>query len=247
MFESISGFQLFLISAFIFFMMWRMGGGQDVRGGQKGFWSMVFDSMAEGMDTARGHKEQDFRRIGEFCAIDVETTGLDPNKDRIVSIGLVAGEMPYKQVGKIHTKTLEAEFNPGVPVSAQAAAVHGMTDESLRDKGSFDASAKAIREFIGSRVLIGHNVMFDVVFLNAALHRAGVKQVTAPTYCTLKKMSAWHVKLGNRFRRFSLDDTAEALGVERKGKAHTALSDAMLSLQIAVQFRFMRVDDLMET
>jgi DNA polymerase III subunit epsilon len=59
------------------------------------------------------------------CAIDVETTGVDPRHDRIVEVGVVRVEPDG------HVRILEQRVNPRQPIPAAATGVHGLTDAEV--------------------------------------------------------------------------------------------------------------------
>ena len=91
---------------------------------------------------------------------DLETTGLNPSSDRIVEISLL----------KVSVDGSESQrtwlLNPEMPVSKEAASVHGYTDEFLADKPTFREKAGEIATFIGNSDLAGYNILkFDVPML----------------------------------------------------------------------------------
>ena len=97
--------------------------------------------------------------------LDTETTGLDPvTGDRIVEIGAVElwNHLP---TGKTFHKYLNPERN--MPEEAQA--VHGLTEEFLKDKPVFSQIADDFLTFIKGSKLVIHNASFDMKFINAEL------------------------------------------------------------------------------
>lgn len=99
---------------------------------------------------------------------DLETTGLNPSADRIVEISLL-------KVSVDGTETQRTWLlNPEMPVSKEAAAVHGYTDEFLADKPTFREKAAEIANFIGGSDLAGYNILkFDVPMLVEEFLRVG--------------------------------------------------------------------------
>ena len=172
-----------------------------------------------------------FTGLREVVVVDVETTGLDPSRDRIVEVAAARGDLSVLLRGETNPyfETFEARVNPGVPIQAAASRVHGIRDKDVKDKDSFAEVAAQLREFIGARAVIAHNVTFDTSFLNAELARAGVDDLTAsPTYCTMR-----------RFRQIcpgdpsSLDAVAGLIGRARTGEHHGALEDTLLTVAVA--------------
>ena len=175
-----------------------------------------------------------FAGFGEAAVIDVETTGLSPGKDRIVEVGIARTDFSALLRGETrpYFETLEIRVNPGVPIPERASEVHGIRDEDVAEEEGFEEAAEQIRTFIGDRPVIGHNVDFDRRFLNAEFERAGVADLRGnDSYCTML-----------RFRESfpgeesSLDAVAAKTGRSRKGEAHGALEDALLTAAIAGNF-----------
>lgn len=100
---------------------------------------------------------------------DLETTGVNIGTDRIV-------EISYYKVfpnGNAEGKTLRV--NPGMPIPAEATAVHGITDEDVRDCPRFEQIAPEIAAVIADSDLAGYNSnYFDVPLLAEELLRAKV-------------------------------------------------------------------------
>jgi DNA polymerase-3 subunit epsilon len=107
--------------------------------------------------------------------LDTETTGLDPDAgDRIVEIGAL------ELINHVPTgQTFHKYINPERSMPAEAQAVHGITDEFLRDKPVFKAIVDDFLAFIGGSPLVIHNASFDMKFLNAELRRVGRPQLPA--------------------------------------------------------------------
>ena len=161
----------------------------------------------------------------------METTGLDPNNDRIVEVAAARGDLSALLRGetKPYFETFEARVNPGVPIPEAASRIHGIRDKDVKDDESFAEVATHLREFIGTRTVIAHNSTFDTSFLNAEFGRAGVEDLTAnPTCCTMQ-----------RFRQLfpgessSLDAVAGKIGRARTGRHHGALEDTLLTIAVA--------------
>lgn len=98
-----------------------------------------------------------------IVAIDVETTGLDPERDAIIEIGAV----------KFRGGRVEAEWsslvNPRRHVPEFITSLTGIDDAMLRQAPSFREIAPALESFIGTAPLVGHNVRFDLGFLRQGL------------------------------------------------------------------------------
>ena len=100
---------------------------------------------------------------------DLETTGINVAKDRIVEICLLK-VMPD---GREELRTYRV--NPGVPIPAEASAVHGIYDVDIADKPSFTELAQEINQFIKDCDFGGFNSnKFDFPMLVEEFYRAGI-------------------------------------------------------------------------
>lgn len=91
---------------------------------------------------------------------DIESTGLSVLKDRIVEISFIK----LLPDGSEYRK--EYLLNPTIPISAEATAVHGITDEMVKDKPTFAEVAHEMYNFIGNADLSGFNALkFDIPML----------------------------------------------------------------------------------
>ncbi len=98
-------------------------------------------------------------------ALDVETTGLDPFQGhRIIEIGCVELDNNFPT-----GKTWQRYINPNRTMPQEAYEIHGLTEEFLSEKNTFDEIANEFIEFIGKAELIIHNAVFDMKFLNYEL------------------------------------------------------------------------------
>jgi DNA polymerase III subunit epsilon len=102
-----------------------------------------------------------------FVVLDLETTGLAPQDDRITEVGAVkvrAGEVLGELATLVH---------PGRSIPPTVTAVTGISDGMVRGAPRIEAVLPSLLEFLGSAVLVAHNARFDVSFLRAALARSG--------------------------------------------------------------------------
>lgn len=160
--------------------------------------------------------------------LDTETTGLRPEDGhRIIEVGCV--ELIDRKLTGNH---LHLYINPEREVEAGALAVHGITNEFLRDKPLFASIAPSLLEFIQGAELIIHNAPFDVGFINHefSLTRKGYK--TLSDYCTITDTlpMARQMHVG---QRNSLDALCKRYFIDNsKRDLHGALMDANLLAQV---------------
>jgi DNA polymerase-3 subunit epsilon len=104
-----------------------------------------------------------------LCFIDLETTGTDKSKDRIVEISIM------KMLDANNSLTRTARINPGIPIPEAASDVHGITNEMVKDCPLFRQVAKSIYEYISDCDIAGYNSnSFDVPFLYNEFYRCGI-------------------------------------------------------------------------
>lgn len=105
-----------------------------------------------------------------ICFIDLETTGVHIEQDRIVEISVLKLNKDWK--GKV-VKTML--INPGIPIPKAASDIHGITDEMVKDKPTFAQISKSLLSLIGNCDIAGyHSNRFDIPFLDTNFHRVGL-------------------------------------------------------------------------
>lgn len=105
-----------------------------------------------------------------LCFFDVEATGLNVLRDRILQIGIVK----YFADGRA-PEELEMLINPGIPITEGAMQVHGITPADVARKPTFAQVAQKLYDFIGDADLAGYNALrFDVPMLMEEFDRAGL-------------------------------------------------------------------------
>lgn len=121
-----------------------------------------------------------------IIGLDIETTGLDCMKNRIIELCLGI----HADDGKV-LKYVTMRFNPKQPIDPKSQAVHHITFEELINEPTFDTKAAQIGALLGKADLIViHNAQFDAPFLKVELERFGVKAPHIPVYDTMTQ-SRW--------------------------------------------------------
>jgi DNA polymerase-3 subunit epsilon len=160
--------------------------------------------------------------------LDTETTGLDPFQgDRLVEVGCV------ELVNRIPSgQTFHQYFYPERGMPAEALAIHGLTDEFLKDKPLFAHVVDEFIAFLGDAPLVIHNAAFDLGFLNAELERAGRPLIARDRMVdTLLLARRKHPGGANR-----LDDLCVRYAIDNSRRTkHGALLDAELLAEVYVE------------
>ncbi len=157
-----------------------------------------------------------------FVVLDLETTGLRPDTDRITEVGAV------KVRGGEVLGELQSLVHPGGPVPAAITAVTGITDAMLGGAPPIASLLPTLLEFLGDAVLVAHNARFDVGFLDAELTRHGYPRVSNDVVDT--------AKLARRLVRDEVRDVRLATLARffraRTQPNHRALSDARATVDV---------------
>ncbi len=104
----------------------------------------------------------------EYLALDLEATGLDPERDRIVEFCVVRLD------GELHELERWSELVlPGIPIPDPVVAIHGIRDSDVEGRPPFTAFAERMQELVTPRILIAYNHSFDRDLLHYELQRAG--------------------------------------------------------------------------
>lgn len=156
-----------------------------------------------------------------LVCFDVESTGVDPAKDRIVTFSALKLFVD----GKTHN--LNAEFNPGFAMKPEVVAIHGVTNEQAALWPPFATHAKSIHEYLAGCDLAGFNLLnFDVPILWEEFYRCGIKWDLGSTDV---------IDAGNIFKIKEPRTLSDAMkfycGVEHKD-AHDAKADVHATLAV---------------
>lgn len=185
---------------------------------------------------SQSYRDYGFVGFDDAVVVDVETTGLDPELDRIICITCLKGSIAeFAKEGRTHLEYFKARLNPGIPIPYEASRVHGIKDDDVRGEERFADIAAQLRAFIGPLPLIGHNITFDKAFLSAEFKRSGQKSLHRNrSYCTMKRLREHFGYSGEAWQNISLEQAASHFGLKGRTEAHhDATEDAMLALQLA--------------
>lgn len=179
------------------------------------------------------HSELDQRPLRSlvYTVLDVETTGLTPGLDEIISIGalrIVNGRLLRQEI-------FEQLVDPRRPIPAAATAIHGITDAMVKGQPTIDVVLPRLHRFVEDTVLVGHNLAFDLRMFKEKEIESGICFVN-PVLDTLLLSAVIHPEE----ERHGLEDVARRMGIQVLGR-HTALGDAILTGEI-----FLRMIPLLE-
>ena len=99
--------------------------------------------------------------LGAVVTLDIETTGLDPKRDRIIEIGAVRSE------NGVETAVFQSFVNPGIPIPSFITDLTGIRDELVADAPRVSEVITEFADFVGKSPVLAHNASFDLAFLRA--------------------------------------------------------------------------------
>lgn len=159
---------------------------------------------------------------------DTETTGLESRVDRIIEIGGVE-LLNHFPTGR----TFHVYINPGDrKVHPDALAVHGITDEFLKDKPPFSQIVDELQAFFDGARWVAHNASFDMGFINAEFARLGLPPVPQENVLDTLSMARRKNPMGPN----SLDALCRRYGVDNNHRTkHGALLDSELLAEVYIE------------
>ena len=169
----------------------------------------------------------------EYVCFDCETTGLDPKKDDIISIGAVI----IKNNTIVASKKFVKFIKPKTKLQVEAIKVHHIRECDLQDAEDINKVIKEFLEFIGSRTLVGYFLEFDIAMINKYLKPTlGIKlpnralEVSAIYY----DYKIERIPQGNIDLRFNT--IMNELKIPSLGK-HDAYNDAIMTSMIFLKLK----------
>lgn len=169
----------------------------------------------------------------EYVAFDTETTGLDPKKDHLLSIGAV------KIIGnKVDLKNrFYCVVKPSVPVSEETIKIHGLRKKDLENGVPVQEAIKNFLHFTGSRPLVGYYVEFDTKMINK--YTKQLIGIPLPNQQIEISGLYYDYKIGKipqKFVDLRFDSIIKDLNLPVFGK-HDALNDAIMTALIFLKLK----------
>lgn len=154
-----------------------------------------------------------------IIAIDVETTGISPEKERIIEIGAFRPE-----TGEVFRTLIQ----PGRPLPEKIIELTGITDDMLIGAPEEKEAMEALLKFMeGDTILLGHNISFDHSFLVQAIRRCGLNEPQFYGIDTLKLSRVLCPELPNK----KLETMVAYFGLTNE-RAHRAFEDARVTVEL---------------
>lgn len=161
-----------------------------------------------------------------LAVLDVETTGLDPQVDRVTEIAIIRFE------GGEVVETYGELVNPEMPIPEESTKITGITDEDVKDAPTFEELAPAIHERLQGVGIVAYNLSFDRSFMRQELQRCGLDWPDdAPTLDPL----IFARQFFKNHRRKNLGAVCKLLGIPLE-EAHRATHDATVTGHVLFAF-----------
>lgn len=156
----------------------------------------------------------------EYVVIDTETTGLNPQRNRVIELAAI--KIKNGQPVDIY----ETLVNPHRRIPDFIAKFTGINNEMTASAPGFSQVVDKLLDFMGQAILVGHNIPFDIRFLDYELHRLARPALLNETVDTISLA----VRLNPGLRRPNLDRLAAMLDLPVKTR-HRAMADASLTAE----------------
>jgi DNA polymerase III subunit epsilon len=173
-----------------------------------------------------------------FICLDCETTGLDPETDRVIEVA--ASRFTFTEV----LESYETLINPEGPISEASMAIHHITDEMVKEKPTIAQILPDLLKFVGTRIIVGHGISLDITFLANAAKRLQMpcKLLSCPTIDTLRMARLYGESPTN-----SLERLRQHFNIADEG-AHRAMNDVVVNIEVFkhLSSRFKTTEQLLE-
>ncbi len=156
--------------------------------------------------------------------IDIETDGLDPLKNNIIEVGAV-------KVLRTEVTDLTILISIKDTLPKFITELTGITDAMLREEGVFlSVALERLRKFIGTHVLVGYNIDFDIFFLNQACRKLALPEITNSSFDLMKFVKRDNLFLPN----YKLQTVVKEYKLEQAVE-HRALVDAKVMYELSLK------------
>lgn len=170
----------------------------------------------------------DIREV-EFLAIDLETTGLDPKRDDILSVGYVTMHGNRIDLGSARHRLVRTAR----AIPEASAIIHQITDDQAAQGGLLDDVLAELLQDMAGKVMIAHHASVEKGFLGDACQRVYGVGLTVPVVDTqaVAKRTFERRHIAFKSSDLRLHALSERFNLPRYG-AHNALSDALAAAEL---------------
>jgi len=158
----------------------------------------------------------------EFVCVDLEMTGLDLEKDRIIEVAVC--KFTFSKV----LESYETLVDPQMPIPEETQKIHHISDEMVHGKPTIASVLPQVIKAIGTHMVIGHGVGFDLQHLQKSCVRTGIQANlhTLPFIDTLRLARLYGDSPSNALKTLGVHFNVPSDG------AHRAMSDVLLNIEV---------------
>lgn len=171
--------------------------------------------------------------LNEYVSLDCETTGLNPKKDEILSIGAVL----IRENKIIMRNTFNIFLKPSNSINAESIKIHHIRPVDLENGLDPEVAIYKLLDFIGSRPIVGYYIKFDATIISKYTKKyIGINlpnetiEVSSMYYRTRRRTTE------HQFVDLKFDTILKNLDIPALGK-HDALNDALMTSMIFLKLR----------
>jgi DNA polymerase-3 subunit epsilon len=200
--------------------------------------SRHFKSLFRDTAAQKASRELKSKKITDvaFVVIDLETSGLDISRDKVLSFGGIKIENRSVIVSSSMEKVFK-QSSEVLPGNVESATIHGLLGKDTAGGEDKRLGIKEVVEFIGDGIIVGHHISFDLLMLKKVTHKYLNK--------TLTNLSLDTAHLAARLEQgafadtyiqgqYGLDQLCERYNLEPFDR-HTAAGDAFLTAQLLIK------------
>jgi DNA polymerase-3 subunit epsilon len=206
--------------------------------GRKELLAMVKEALKE-ESVPETHEESngDIKKQ-RFVCVDCETTGLDPEQDRVIEVAALCFDVQesYDQ--------MESLINPGCEIPETSIAIHHITFEMVKDQPAVAQILPSLFKLIGTHIIVGHGIQFDIQILMAEAKRHAIPcKIGQNRFLDTLRMA----RLYGESPVNSLEYLRKHFNIPLEG-AHRAMSDVIVNTEVFKQLlkRYKTMDHLFE-
>ena len=161
-----------------------------------------------------------------FVCLDCETTGLDPQQDRVIEVAVAKFTLDES------IEQFESLIDPEHPISEASIEIHNITPDMVKGKPTIDKVIPEVLRIIGKHIIVGHGIGFDIELIAVAAERAGIPHTLRQnlTLDTLRMARLYGESPTN-----SLEQLRKHFNIELEG-AHRAMNDVVVNMEV---FKFL--------
>lgn len=173
-----------------------------------------------------------------FICLDLETTGLEHDKDQIIEVAIV--RFTFDEI----LESYETLIDPGCPISETSMAIHHITDEMVQGKPKVEEVLPKILQMIGRSIIVGHGISMDISFLMSAAKKHKIAN-TLSSHAFLDTLRL--ARLYGESPTNSLETLRAHFNIASEG-AHRAMNDVIVNIEVFkyLATRFKTTEQMMD-